>query len=600
MMEPERWGRLDTDQKKTIEAAILSLQRKVREQRLEASLKDAKKTRKRLLDSYEYFYRQAWEWVEDSPLVWSDHQDLVCRYMQALREGKLFKDLLVNIPPGCGKSINVGVIFVAWAFAHNPSEKIAKVSYDEDLLTEEQGEKLKRLIESEWYQAFFGDRVSIDPKSNNKKRWSTTAGGWVFSTTPNGKFTGRHPSLVIIDDPHNVKQAENDGQRDYVCKQWFDKTLSSRGAGETLGRRRVIVMQRLHEEDLSGHVLKIGGWAHVCLPMRYEEGAMKDEFGIGSDKRVKPGQLLWEAMFPEKKVSELERALGVDRWGQLQQRPVSKTGGIFLPDRIKIVPESAIPWSKIHYFKRAWDRAGTKDAGDYTAGVLMGIYKPNLWDKSKPDETIIYILDVIREQWSTGTVQRQIELWARLDENKFGFERMETVVEQEPASSGKKVAVDTIANLRGHRARAVKPMTNKIVRAEPLANAMEAYEVVMVEAKWNADFISEIRAFPRGAHDDQVDASAMCYLEMTNPNRNDFVFEDDDIDEDDIEIALPVCANRMCGRKRRVDDEYCCECCKESESLGVEIEASQHDRHCIHRHADLLNRDLWEPPSRIN
>src|SRR5690606_2452335 len=122
---------------------------------------------------------------------------------------------------------------------------------------------------SEWYQAFFGDTVQVNPKVNRQDEWETTAGGWRIATTPRGRATGKHPNMVLCDDPINVRQS--DASEREAVNEWWDGTMSSRGAGRSLNRRRLIVMQRLHENDLCGHIQKKEtGWAHLCLPMRYE------------------------------------------------------------------------------------------------------------------------------------------------------------------------------------------------------------------------------------------------------------------------------------------------------------------------------------------
>lgn len=599
LTEEKNWNRLTPQQQNDLEIVLLDLQRKRREADLAEKIKDKAAERKRLLASYERFYRQAWEWTEPGfPLIWSDHQELICKYLEALQAGKKIRDLVMNLPPGCGKSVNAMVIFVAWCLAKNPKERIIKISYDEELLVDEQGEKLRNLMDSDWYQAFFGDIVQIDPSADRKKRFVTTAGGYVFCTTPMGKLTGRHPSMVLIDDPHNVQQAESDKQREKVVN-WCDKTLTSRGAGATLNRRRLVVMQRLHEKDLSGHLLA-KGWTHLCLPMRYEPDRMKD-IGIAMDKRVQPGQLLWEAMFPEEKVRELERDLGEDAAGQLQQRPVPSGGSIFKVDRIHLIDYDAVPFGKIQRFIRGWDKAATQDGGCYTAGVLIGILE--LPDNRQE----VYIIDVIRHQWSIDKVEANIKLWAKMDAAMYGS-RYETVIEEEGGSAGKQAAMDTMRNMRGLPVRVISTGgKSKPVRWKGLANAVFAYEVYLVSTKGGepkknaAEFLNELQNQPRSEFKDCTDSGALAYNEARTSNWFSLPDPEEEGDGSTLAAAAGPCENKGCDRLAREDDPYCCDCCRDHEEAGRDVAAMPydvgHENSCNSRHGGLARRDLWTPNS---
>jgi phage terminase large subunit-like protein len=576
------------------ESQLVELAQAIRALNLEATLQNREAERDRLLSDYSYFFRQAWEWVESARLLWNWHHKLQCDYLQALYHGVKVRDLVMNVPPGTSKSLNSMVVWPAWVFAKNPSERLMTASYDLDLVAK-QSVATKDLINSEWYQAFFGDRVQISPKADTQTYWETTAGGWRFATTPKGKSTGRHPSILAIDDPVNVKQADSEKERPAI-NDWWDKTMVSRGAGKSLNRRRLIVMQRLHEADLTGHVLKTGQWTHFVLPMRYEPNRMAD-IGIGKDPRTTEGELLWPEMFDEAAVKEAERSLGMDAAGQLQQRPMAKGGGIFKTDRFRTIPLSALPVQTIKRFKRAWDKAATPDAGCFTAGVFGGIeYTPRNEAKTEWDETV-YIIDVVRGQWGSGDVERQIDLWSRVDGAQYG-EKYETVFEREGGSAGIQAAEETTRRLRGRRIRAISTGGKaKPIRWNGLANAIYRREVVLVEAAWNTAFIQELQNVPKGEFKDQADAASLLYSELVSPSAIDSLHDDD---EDDQTESYERCANNLCDRLAVKGSDYCCHCCEAAHDAGVRLFDNQHEPNCNQRHNQLAAKGEWEPASMID
>lgn len=549
---------------------------------LDLSLRDRDQERDRLLGNYFYFFQRAWTYVDDHPLLLNWHIKLMCDHLQAVQERSPFSDLVMNVPPGCSKSINASVIWPAWCHARNPRERILAASYDSDLV-KKQSMDSKDLIKSEWYQAFFGDKVQIRPDVDTQGYWETMAGGWRFSTTPRGKATGRHPNLVICDDLHSVQKAESKNERNATV-DWWDKTMVTRGAGKTMNRARVVIGQRIHKQDVPGHILETdtnNQWARLILPMRYEPGRMKD-LGVGTDPRKEHGELLWPEMFPEDSVRETERRLGpYGTAGQLMQRPTSHEGAIFKIDQVKIVPADQVPWSAIIRVKRAWDLAGTKDDGDFTAGAEGGITSGKF--------PRFFVFDMAHGQWSTDECLNQMKLWAKLGERRHGFSKFETVFELEPGASGKQAAAETIRRLRGHRVRSVRADKKKEVRAEPLANAIAADEVYFVDGPWVQGCIEEMRYFPKVDHDDRVDALSLLYLELIRGS----IFETSE--DDDEEPELLRCKNPRCNRFAGSETDYCCESCREAEVEGVLIGEAGHCPECAYRHSQLYAERKWDP-----
>lgn len=548
---------------------------------LELALMDREAEKERLLSDFYYFYKTAWPWVENVALVENWHIPMICRYLQALQARKPFRDLIINIPPGCSKSVTTMTIWPAWVFAKKPTERFVGVSFDLGLVTKQLADS-KRLMMSDWYQSFFGDSVQIMQGVNRATYFETTAGGSRYATTPGGAITGRHPTIIACDDLADPTAAASKQQRETLI-DWWDGTAETRGAAAEMNRARVLIGQRLEEKDIPGYVMASDidkTWQKLIIPMRYEPSRMPD-IGLGADPRTELGELLDPVRFPDSTLKTSERKLGPYRTAaQYQQRPAPKTGGHFRVEDIHFVDLEAVPMTRIARFKRAWDRAGTVDGGDYTAGAMGGIV---------PGEVPkVFVFDIAHGQWGTDQVLGQMSLWAKLDERRFGFSKFETVFERGAADVGIQAAKETIRRLRGRRVRSIKPTKSKEVRAEPLANAIAAGEVYFVNGPWVLGAIQELRDFPKGEHDDRVDALSLLYSELIGGS----LFEEslDDTDEE----LLP-CKNEACDRTAATESEYCCESCRIAKASEQTLHESAHCPECAYRHSQLFASGQWEP-----
>ena len=447
------------------------------------------------------FVRQAWEAVEpDRDFVDSWHVEGICGELEAVAR-KETRNLIINIPPGCMKSLLCNVFWPAWVWIQNPSARFMFASYSEDLSLRD-SLKMRYLVESSWYKENWGDRVRLRIDQNQKRKYETTAGGWRLATSVGGRGTGEHPDYIGIDDPHNVKEAESDVERKSAL-EWFDGTISLRGA--TRNVCRVLVMQRLHCEDLSGHLLSKQGVnpVHVCLPMEYEEDRMPPTPSGFSDPRTEEGELLCPCLFTPEMVetAKAELASEYKRAGQLQQRPVPRAGGMFKLEWFKTLRATPAGCKRLC---RYWDKAGTEDGGCYTSGTLIGEF-----------EKRYYIVDQIRGQWSSHARETVIKETAARDEYRFpGCVKIR--IEQEPGSAGMHSVDYTIGNLAGYSVKADKVSGDKATRAQPYADQMEAGNVFLIEGPWNADFIDEHTTFPNGKYKDQVDSASGAFNTLAN------------------------------------------------------------------------------------
>lgn len=433
------------------------------------------------------FARRVWHLVEpDRPMLWNWHLDIVASALCDVTAGRTHR-LIINIPPGCMKSLLVSVIWPAWEWASMPGLRCLTASYGAQLSIRD-NLRLRDIVSSPWFRDSYGVRLMGD--QNAKERFMNTDGGWRIATSVGGVGTGEHPDRIIIDDPHTAQQARSSTERQ-TALDWFRRTVSSRGVARE--RAIVIIMQRLHQDDLAGHLLKTGDWKHVCLPMRWEEKGANP-----LDPRRKTGELLWPELFPEKAIRQLELDLGpYGAASQLQQRPAPEGGGLFKRSWFKVVDElPKVPAPLC----RGWDTAGTAGGGDWTVGVkIMG-----------PVNGIWYICDVARGQWSPAEVEEVMFQTALMD----GI-HVRQREEKEPGSAGQAVIA---ARQRGRMARfdysGVPISGDKVTRSMPFRAQVEAGNVCLLRAPWNEAYLSELEQFPVGDHDDQADGSSCAYNEL--------------------------------------------------------------------------------------
>lgn len=444
------------------------------------------------------FVRQAWHVVEpDRDFIDGWHIEAICKHLEGCTFGKI-SNLLINVPPGHCKSRVCGVFFPAWVWIHKPSARFFCASYAQELATRDSID-CRYIIESEWYQSRWGDRVRITQDQNQKIKFGTTEHGWRMATSVGGRGTGEHPDFVIVDDPHNVRQAESELERQ-DCIRWWDATMSSRGL--IRGVRRIVIMQRLHISDLSGHIINQGGFDHICLPYRYEADRMATTSIGWNDPRTEKGEILWDAV-PQQMRDVFGKFPPRLDAGQLQQRPVPEGGALFKREWMQIIPDYP---SKAIRAVRYWDKASSEDSGDYSAGVLIVAHE-DMW----------YVADVVKGQWSIRQRNEIIKQVAELDAE--AFPQLTIVIEQEPGSGGKESAEFTVRQLAGHSVKIDKVTGAKEIRAQPFADQCEAGNVRIVRDSWNKAFIEELCVFPFGDYDDQVDAAAgaFCWVARTAP-----------------------------------------------------------------------------------
>jgi len=282
--------------------------------------------------SLEQFCRSAWKIIEPgTELKWNWHLSTVCGYLEAFHRREIEKRLIINIPPGTLKSILVSVMFPAWQWIKTPERRYLTVTNEQGLAVRD-ALRMKQIVSSEWFQSKWPLEFQSD--QNEKTLYANERRGFRQSQGITGATTGKRGDDLIIDDPIDAKHAFSDVIRNGVNNA-YDQTLSTRlNDPNTSGV--LLIMQRLHEGDLSGHLLKKTKtkWTHLSIPMEYENAPQFDAGkDIGrpdlNDPRKKKGELLFPERFNKSKIEGLKEDLGeYGSAGQFQQRPVPDGGGI--------------------------------------------------------------------------------------------------------------------------------------------------------------------------------------------------------------------------------------------------------------------------------
>jgi predicted phage terminase large subunit-like protein len=412
------------------------------------------------------------------------------------------------------KSLLVSVFWPAWEWITWPERRWLYSSYGAQLAIRD-SIKCRRLIESAWYQARWADRFALTSDQNTKGRFDNNRSGYRLSTSVGGAATGEGGDRIVCDDPHNVQEAESDAVRKATL-DWWDVVMSTR-VNDPKTAAKVVVMQRCHQQDLSGHLIEQGGWEHLCLPAEFEGAGCATSIGW-SDPRTEHGELLWPDRFGTREIADLKISLGsYAAAGQLQQRPSPSGGGLFrrhwfrywqprgadLPPVVVRLPDGTprsiiaieMPW-RVEEQIQSWDCAfKDKESSDYVVGQAWGrvgsIYF--LGDQIRGRMDFPSTLNAVRElsKRFPGTL-------AKLIEDK---------------ANGSAVIQMLYREIPG--ILPVNPEGGKIARAAAVSPLIEAGNVYLphpLYAPWVDDFIEECAAFPNGAHDDQVDAMTQALL----------------------------------------------------------------------------------------
>jgi predicted phage terminase large subunit-like protein len=422
--------------------------------------------------------------------------------------------VIVEEPPRHGKSELCSHYTPAWFTGTLPDKRVILVSYESSFAAT-WGRKARDTMQ-EYGAPIFG--VDVNPRSNAADRWDIKGHrGGMYTAGALGGITGRGADLLIADDMiKNQTDAMSEILRDRTHEEWKNTYRTRLEPGGVI----FVVGTRWHEDDIIGRLLAVQGqssegenhplydedgdrYLRVRLPAIAEEP--DEEFPDPDPLGREPGEALFPQRFP---VSALRPLMGTTTWEALyQQRPTPKEGGLFNPANFDIVPEPDIRTLK--KIVRRWDTAATDekeaDDPDYTVGCLL----------AEDALGTYYVLDVVRVRLSPEGTEATIRQVTMADRLKFKS-RVKFTMEQEPGSQGK-LYIRSVAKrlFKGSNFRGIRSTGSKMMRADLCAAASERKEIKLVRGKWNKPFLHELKFFPRGAHDDQVDALSGAFEDLT-------------------------------------------------------------------------------------
>jgi len=461
------------------------------------------------------FTKAAWPTIEPGSEYTSGwHLDAISDHLEAVIDGSI-KRLIINIPPRHSKSISTAVVLPAWTWVTQPSKKFLYASYSASLSIRD-STKCRRLIDSPWYQAHFGDKFHLSGDMNQKSRFENSENGIRLSTSVAGSLTGEGGDCIILDDVNNVVEADSQKVRQGVI-DWWDQAMQSRLNDPKTGAF-IVIQQRVNEQDLTGHILanELGNeWDHLVLPARYEIGhptPVRSSLGF-TDPRTEEGELLWPERFGEKELSTLERGLGsYAAAGQLQQRPSPKGGGI-------LKASWWVPWERedqpeVSYVIQSWDTAfETKESSSYSARTTWGVFKHQGYD-------CLIVLDMWYDKVNYPELRK-------LAQEAYDDWEPDAVLIEKKASGA-----SLIADLRmaGVPVLAYSPDRDKVARAHASSALLEDGRIYYPKRKWAEDLISICASFPAAKNDDVVDTCTQAWLRL---RKGWFLGHTEDPDEDD-------------------------------------------------------------------
>tara|TARA_R110002020_G_scaffold2343_5_gene10923 strand:- start:5675 stop:6952 length:1278 start_codon:yes stop_codon:yes gene_type:complete len=413
------------------------------------------------------------------------------------------------------KSISVAVALPAWTWTIQPQKRFLFASYAASLSVRD-SVKCRRLIDSPWYKDHFGETFSLTGDQNQKQRFENDKTGQRIATSVDGALTGEGGDIIVIDDPHNVREAESSAVREGVL-EWWDQAMQSRLNDPKTGAF-IIIMQRVHENDLTGHILanEHDDWDHLCLPARYEIGhPTPTQTSLGfTDPRTAEGDLLWPKRIDDITLTKLERSLGTyASAGQLQQRPMPKGGGI-------LRAEWWVPWEsndlpEIEYVIQSWDTAfSTKEKSSYSARTTWGVFRQNGQMNA-----------IVIDMWYDRVTYPELRRIAQ--EAYYDFEPDAVMIEKK--ASGQSLLQDL--RIAGIPVIEYMPDRDKEARAHASSALLEDGRIYFPsDKKWAKNLIDICAAFPAGDNDDIVDTCTQAWLRL---RKGWFVSHSEDFEDDD-------------------------------------------------------------------
>ena len=432
--------------------------------------------------NYLFFLRYIYKENHRRNFTVSPHFVLLANFVMKIISGEI-KRGVINIPPRYGKTEVLVKNFMAYGLALNPQSKFIHLSYSDDLALDNSSQT-KEYIESDSFQKFWAMKLKKD--AQGKKKWFNEDGGGVYATASGGAITGfgagvkdakEFSGAIIIDDPLKPDDAFSEVKRKAVNDR-YNNTIRSRVNDRNTPI--IVIMQRLHEDDLSGFLLNGGSgehWDHLCLPALNEDNVP-----------------LWEEKHTFKELEQIRQANSYTFAGQYMQRPSPDEGGEIKKEWFEIVNDSELPIHSLQW-KMLIDGAYTKDTKNDPTGLMVYAKHGNN----------IYILSSIDKYLEMPELIKYIPVFI----DSLGVKV--SMIKAEPKASGKSI-IQLLRSETKFNASEIKSKfvgISKIERARSSSPYMEGGKVFLVKGNWNEAFLNQVAMFPNAKHDEHVDL--LCY-----------------------------------------------------------------------------------------
>lgn len=435
-----------------------------------------------------FIERTFYELNSTTPFQANWHIEVIAAELEACRRGET-KRLIINVPPRSLKSHCASIAFPAWLLGHDPSAQIIVASYAQEL-SNKLSSDCRALFASSFYQDLFSTRLS--PQRQAVQEFVTTRQGFRLATSIGGVLTGRGADFIIIDDPLKPDEALSDTQRKAV-NDWFDGTLYSR-----LNNKRdgciILIMQRLHEDDLVGHALGMEPWKVLRFPAIAEEDevhVIQSSYGSGTRRfERRAGEALHPDREPLEVLNRLRETLGEYNFsGQYLQAPAPAGGGLVKAEWFKTYAEADLP-AKFETIFQSWDTANKPtELSDYSVCTTWGV-----------KEKHAYLLHVIRKRLGYPELKRAVR------EQAEAFSPQTILIEDK--ASGTQL-IQELIHEGMHAIKKYEPTTDKIMRMHSVTSTIENGFVHLPDkAAWLVEYLHELTIFPKGKYDDQADSTS--------------------------------------------------------------------------------------------
>lgn len=440
-------------------------------------------------DLTSFVERSFYELNPQAYFQYGQYIELLAATLDRCRTGKTNRQI-INLPPRTLKSHAASVAFPAWLFGHDPTVQIICASYGQDL-ADKHARDCRTLMTSDFYRGLFPGTVLSEAKKTVND-FATTRQGFRMATSVGGVLTGRGADIIILDDILKPEDALSETRRK-AANEWYFSTLLSRLNSKEHGVI-IIVMQRLHQEDLVGEVLDRGAWEVLSLPAIAPDNETHHYETFLGQKTF--SRLAGEALHPERDTVEtlntIRESIGEYNFqSQYQQDPLSREGGMIKRDWLKYYTPDQLPF-RIRYRLQSWDTAQkAEEIHDYSVCTTWGLA-----------EGRFYLLDVFRARLTYPQLKRKAaELYQKFRPNKVLIEDKASGISlmQEFKSEG-------VYFVEPYKP---EPGSDKVMRFGAQSIKFEGGRVLLPEsAPWLDDYVREITGFPGSKHDDQVDSTS--------------------------------------------------------------------------------------------